>query len=69
MCLAEKQFLRNIGPRYIRTDLRNKFIIKRKIFDKALRGAERSYNRNKIMHIESVCTPNPREFWQKLKNL
>ena len=49
--------------------LRSKFISARKTFDKSLRYYERQYNRNIIANIEDVSTSNPREFWQKLKNL
>ena len=38
-------------------------------FDKILRKKERAYNREQILSFDEINPNNPREFWDKLKNL
>ena len=57
------------GAARIKSELRTKFIDKRRIFDRYLRKYERAYTRSKIEAIENECQNNPRRFWQTLKNL
>ncbi len=40
-----------------------------KLFHRALRKAERDYNKQLQDTIESVCTDNPRTFWEYIKKL
>ena len=69
MCQAEKSFCKFRGQIYVKEALRNDFICKRKIFDKMLKVAERSYHREIVNNIEETCTNNPREFWKFIKKL
>ena len=39
------------------------------VFDRALRNAERQYNRNRIIKIDDLCNKNPTEFWKCIKKL
>ena len=41
----------------------------RNTFDKSLRNAERAHRRDLSINIETVCTDNPRQFWDHLRSL
>ena len=49
--------------------LRNEFYIKRKIFTKELRKAERQFWQEQLNELENVCTGDPKKFWQNIKKL
>ena len=66
---SEKNFIKFKGPSTIKESLRQNFIQKRRIFDKALKNAENMYYQKVVNDIENVCTSNPREFWNFVKNL
>jgi hypothetical protein len=64
---AENIYLSSRG-RYRRSNLES-FRASQKKFDKEYRKAERKFNFDKQCEIESVCTENPKQFWQHLKSL
>ncbi len=66
---SEVVYIQCRGSRHRKSYLRNQFVYKRQIFDKALRGAERSYNTNKLLDIENCCVENPRDFWNHISKL
>ena len=55
--------------RYRKRDLRHKFKLARSEFDKVYRREERKFKREQILDLETFCTSNPTEFWEKLKQL
>ena len=69
MCKKEKDFLNYRGTNHVKRFLRNLFTESSKIFHRALRKAERTYNKTTQNKIESICTDNPRQFWQYIKKL
>ncbi len=69
MCSREKNYLAYRGPNHVKQFLRHRFLDASTIFNKALRRAERNYNKELQNEIESVCTDNPRQFWQYIKKL
>ena len=64
---SEQQYLR-CRDRQCR-HLKDTFIRKRHVFDKALRREERRYNIQQQEHIFKLKTDNPRAFWQELGKL
>ncbi len=38
-------------------------------FDRTLRRKERKYKRDQLEHLDSVCTSDPKQFWEDLNNL
>ena len=66
MSLAEKDYIKAKHSNSNNKDLRNRFISKRKHFDKLLRSTERSYNQKKSIEIETINTENPVEFWKQI---
>ena len=69
MCNKEKIFLKFRGPHHVRKLLRQRFLDASSNFNKRLRRAERNYNKQLQNEIESVCTDNPRQFWEYVKKL
>ena len=69
MNIKEKEFLKCKGSKQSRTLKRAQFIKARQTFDKNLRQAERQFNKQVILEIDEVCTNNPHEFWNYIKQL
>ncbi len=69
MCTKEKAYLNYRGVNHIRQNLRKKFTDASSMFNKSLRRAERQYNKQLQDEIETVCTDNPRQFWEYIKKL
>lgn len=69
MCKKEKEFLKFHGDRYTKNRLRIAFKTIRNVFDKQLRLSERTYKRSLSINVESVCTQNPKAFWDHIKHL
>jgi hypothetical protein len=69
VCISERNFMRFHGDRRTRLRLQSEFTETRRLFDKQLRRAERAYKRNLSIDIESICTNDPRAFWDHIKNL
>ena len=69
MCNKEKTYLAYRGSNHIRSLLRQQFLDASRIFNKKLRQAERNYNKSMQDEMESVCTDNPRQFWEYIKKL
>ena len=65
----EHLFRKCKGNKKEKTFRRESFLNSRKIFDKELRKAERSYNKGLLNEIETICTENPRAFWDHIKKL
>jgi len=65
----EHVYLKNKSNRREKYYKKQAFMNSRKSFDKELRKAERLYNKNTLDEIESVCTENPRAFWDYIKKL
>ena len=42
--------------RTVKTQFRKLFLDSRRLFDKSLRNAERLYQQDKVIHLESICT-------------
>ena len=63
MCKMENTYLKFKGPYHVKQFLRERFSDSSKIFHKALRTAERQYNKKLQDDIEMVCTDNPQKFW------
>ena len=66
---AESEFIKCRGSNNLRNLLKATFHSKRQKFDKSLRQAERSYNRNLISELETSIFKNPTEFWNKIRSL
>ncbi len=69
MCNAEKVFLNFRGVNHVKQFLGQKFRCASTVFNRELRRAERKYNRDLQDKIETVCTENPRQFWEYIKKL
>ncbi len=69
MSESEKLYNKCRSTRQMKDHLRRQYTSHRQIFDKALRNAERTYNRNQLLDIEDSCTNNPREFWEHISKL
>ncbi len=69
MYRKEKDFLRYRGPNHIKQFFRKHFSDASFLFNKELQKAERCYNKKKQDEIESICTENPRQFWDYIKKL
>ena len=65
----ETEFLKFHGDRYTKNRLKLAFKTNRNTFDKQLRSAERTYKRSLSINVESVCTQNPKAFWDHIKHL
>ena len=55
--------------RFIKQRLLLEFKEQQHIFDKTLRKKEREYNRKQILSFDEINSNNPKEFWDKLKQL
>lgn len=70
MVAEEKSFSKYRGNnRNIRSDLFVRHKNSQKKFDKALRSASRTYNRQVVEEVEKICVDNHKEFWNKIKCL
>ncbi len=69
MCQCEKVYLAHRGSNHVKQYLRHRFLDASLIFNKRLRQTERNYNKCLQNEIESVCTDNPRRFWEYIKKL
>ncbi len=69
MCNNESEYLKYRGPHHVKKLLRSRFNNASKIFQRALRKAERDYNKMVQNRIESVCTSDPKKFWEYIKKL
>ncbi len=69
MCNREKVYLAFRGSKHVRKCLRQQFLTASQVFNKKLRQAERNYNKCLQNEMESVCTENPRQFWEYVKRL
>jgi hypothetical protein len=69
MSLKEKYFLKNKGHSREKLVQRNAFVSARSQFDRYLRSRQREYRKKVIDEIDSVCTKDPRKFWDHIKNL
>ncbi len=69
MCSKESEYLRYRGPHHVRKMLKSRFSDASKTFHRALRKAEREYNKLLQNRIESVCTEDPKKFWTYIKKL
>ncbi len=69
MCVKEKEFLKFKGPNHIKQLFRKRFTDSSSVFHRELRKAERTYNRHVQENIESICTENPKQFWNYIKKL
>ncbi len=66
----EKAFLKYKGNnKATKSELRQAFMISRKVFDKKLRYFDRRYHRGLDLEIEDFCTKDPKEFWRHVQNL
>ena len=65
---AECKFVK-CKDRNTKGNLRKVYIDTRHNFDRCLRKTEREYNRQKLFHIDKICTENPHDFWKCIKNL
>ncbi len=69
MCSKEKMYLAHRGPSHVKQYLRHRFIDASYVFNKRLRQAKRKYDKSLQDEIETVCTDNPRQFWEYIKKL
>ncbi len=69
MCAKEKEYLKYRGPNHIKQHFRKRFTDSSSLFHKDLRKAERNYNKQVQENIESICTDNPKQFWNYIKKL
>lgn len=66
----EKKFLKcNVKDRHKKRELRENFKHAQNILDKRIRYYERNHNRTLALNIESVCSDDPRKFWEHIKRL
>ena len=66
MTQAEKDLIKCKGDK---SSLKSIFLKNRKLFDKALKHKERSFNRKFTESLETLNTRNPREFWNKISSM
>ena len=64
----EKEF-RKCKSRTRKRDLRFDLKHARSMFDKAYRKEERKFKRNQVIELENFCIADPKQFWDKLKQL
>ncbi len=69
MCRNESDYLKFRGPYHVKKLLKTRFSDASKLFHRALRRAERDYNKMQQNRIESVCTDDPKKFWAYIKKL
>ncbi len=69
MCTNEKHFLNFRGNNRVKRYLRERFTESSKTFHRELRKAQRTHNKFVQNRIESVCTDNPKQFWNYIKKL
>ncbi len=69
MCEKESAFVKYRGPNHVRQYLKEQFKDSSKTFHRALKRAEREYNKKVQDDIENVCTTNPKKFWNYIKRL
>ena len=69
MVSFEKQYKRCTKNSTIKSNLWAAFKHKQYAFDKALRQAERAYNRSLADDIESINSEDPKLFWEHIKKL
>ncbi len=69
MCAKEKEFLKYRGPNHIKQYFRKRFTDSSSLFHRELPKAERNYNKTVQENIESICTDNPKQFWNYVKKL
>ena len=69
MCATERAFRSVSTDKELKSAMRMKYIAARKNFDKNLLFNERQYNNKIVKKLEKGSSSNPREFWQKIKNL
>ena len=65
----KKELRKHRGCNRTKTKLYNGFKIYQSKFDKILRNTEWNYFRDFGNKLETINTENPREFWDKIKNL
>ena len=68
-CKSEKEFRKCPNNTQIKTRLRVEYEIKKGIFDKHLRNAERAYNRKLADDIEDMNTNDHVQFWNEINRL
>ena len=66
---SEKAFRKSNRILYSHHSLREIYLAKQRIFDKALRDTERSYNRHIADQIEDCTTNDPKQFWDHIQRL
>ena len=69
MSKKERVYIKCKGTYSVKQNLKDEFLLARSKFDKALRYAERQYNKKFLNNLETVNTSNPKEFWTKIKHL
>ncbi len=69
MCYKEKVYLAHRGSNHVKQHLRHVFLTASTLFNKRLRQAKRTYDKRLQNEIETVCTDNPRQFWEYIKKL
>ena len=69
MTQAEKDLIKCKGDKSLKSSLKSIFLKNRKLFDKALKHKERSFNRKFTESLETLNTHNPREFWNKISSM
>ena len=66
---AEKAFVSCKNNHRLRARLRADFQLARNAFDKMLRGAERYHQTQMMLEIETLDRRDPKQFWEKIKNI
>ncbi len=69
MCKKEKNYLNCKGPNHLKKNFRRIFTDSSHLFNRELRKAERNYNKITRDMIETICTENPKQFWNYVKKL
>ena len=65
----EGKFIKFTGHQIHKGLLKNYFFLSRKTIDKALKVVEGNYNIQLLNNLETLQTNNPKEFWNKIRNL
>ena len=65
----ERLYIKYNGANRGKQSRKTEFMLARAKFDKSLRKAERQYNKQFLCNLETLNTSNPKDFWNKIKQL
>jgi hypothetical protein len=64
MCIAERQWCKEAGPR--KREFKAEYVRKRKCFDREVKRAKRRHIKRTIAELEDMCDSRSKDFWKRI---